>query len=136
MSHSQRVIAFINIGHVLDHMYMLIFPTAVLGMAASFDWTYGELLGLALGGFIAFGAGSLPSGWLGDRWSRRNMMVVFFIGIGAATAATGFAQSPLGLAIGLTAIGLFASIYHPVGTAMLTAHAEKLGRELGINGVW
>jgi MFS family permease len=134
--HSRRVIAFINVGHVMDHMFMLILPTAVLGMAVTFDKSYGELLALALGGFIAFGAGSLPSGWLGDRWSRRNMMVVFFIGIGAATAATGLAQSPLGLAIGLTAIGLFASIYHPVGTAMLTAHAEKLGRELGINGVW
>ena len=136
MSHSQRVIAFINIGHVLDHMYMLIFPTAVLGMAASFDWSYGELLGLALGGFIAFGVGSLPSGWLGDRWSRRNMMAVFFLGIGAATMLAGFAQTPVMLALCLTLIGLFASIYHPVGTAMLTAHADQLGRALGINGVW
>ena len=136
MSQSQRVIAFINIGHVIDHMFMLIFPTAVLGMAASFDWSYGELLGLALGGFIAFGVGSLPSGWLGDRWSRRNMMAVFFLGIGAATVLTGLAQTPLMLALCLALIGVFASIYHPVGTAMLTAHADQLGRALGVNGVW
>ena len=136
MNQSKRVIAFINIGHVMDHMFMLIFPTAVLGMAASFDRSYGELLGLALGGFIAFGVGSLPSGWLGDRWSRRNMMAVFFIGIGAATVLAGFAQTPLMLAACLTLIGLFGSIYHPVGTAMLTQHADQLGRALGINGVW
>jgi MFS family permease len=136
MSHAQRVIAFINIGHVFDHMFMLIFPTAVLGMAASFDWSYGELLGLALGGFIAFGVGSLPSGWLGDRWSRRNMMAVFFFGMGAATVLAGFAATPVMLALCLTLIGLFGSIYHPVGTAMLTAHADQLGRALGINGVW
>jgi MFS family permease len=136
MNQSRRVIAFINIGHVIDHMFMLIFPTAVLGMAASFDWSYGELLGLALGGFIAFGIGSLPSGWLGDRWSRRNMMAVFFLGIGAATALTGFAQTPLTLGLCLALIGVFASIYHPVGTAMLTAHADQLGRALGTNGVW
>jgi len=136
MSHSQRVIAFINIGHVMDHMFMLIFPTAVLGMAASFDWSYSELLTLSVGGFIAFGVGSMPSGWLGDLWSRRNMMAVFFIGIGAATALTGLAQGPWMLAGCLTLIGVFASIYHPVGTAMLTAHADRLGRALGINGVW
>ena len=136
MTQSQRVIAFINVGHVIDHMFMLIFPTAVLGMATSFGWSYSELLPLSVGGFIAFGVGSMPSGWLGDLWSRRNMMAVFFIGIGVATALTGFAPTPWALAAGLTLIGLFASIYHPVGTAMLTAHADKLGRALGINGVW
>jgi MFS family permease len=40
------------------------------------------------------------------------------------------------LALGLTGIGLFASIYHPVGTAMLTLHAERIGNAIGINGVW
>jgi len=134
--HSKRVIAFINIGHVIDHMFMLIFPTAVLGMGTSFDWSYSELLALSLGGFIAFGAGSMPSGWLGDLWSRRNMMAVFFLGIGGATALTGLATTPWMLAAGLTLIGVFASIYHPVGTAMLTANADRLGRALGINGVW
>jgi MFS family permease len=98
--------------------------------------SYGELLALSLGGFIAFGAGSLPAGWLGDMWSRRNMMAVFFLGIGAATVLTGFAASPAMLAAGLTLIGLFAAIYHPVGTAMLVAHADKIGRTIGVNGVW
>lgn len=135
-SHSRRVIAFVNAGHFADHLLMLVFPTAVLGMGDAFGLGYGELLGLSLGGFIAFGAGSLPAGWLGDRWSRRNMMAVFFLGMGAAAALTGFADSPLALAAGLTLTGLFGAIYHPVGTAMLTAHAGRLGREIGINGVW
>ena len=33
----------------------------------------------------------------------------------------------LGLAIGLTAIGLFGSIYHPVGVAWLVRNAENRG---------
>jgi MFS family permease len=98
MTASRRIIGFINIGHMIDHMFMLIFPTAVLGMQATFARPYGELIALALGGFIAFGAGSFPAGWLGDRWSRRNMMAVFFLGIGAATFATGFAQTTWQLA--------------------------------------
>jgi len=136
MSPPYRVIGFINIGHLIDHMVMLIFPTAVLGMQSDFGRPYSELIALALGGFIMFGAGSLPAGWLGDRWSRRNMLAVFFFGIGAATMATGFAHTPWQLAIGLGAMGLFAAIYHPVGTAMLVGHAERIGRAIGVNGVW
>ncbi len=136
MTASRRIIGFINVGHMIDHMFMLIFPTAVLSMQSTFAKPYSELIALALGGFIAFGAGSFPAGWLGDRWSRRNMMAIFFVGIGAATFATGFVQTTGQLAAGLTAIGLFAAIYHPVGTAMLVSHAERVGREIGVNGVW
>lgn len=136
MTASRRIIGFINVGHMIDHMFMLIFPTAVLSMQSTFAKPYSELIALALGGFIAFGAGSFPAGWLGDRWSRRNMMAIFFFGIGVATFATGLTQTTWQLAIGLTVIGLFASIYHPVGTAMLVSHAERVGREIGVNGVW
>ncbi|MEN3366810.1 MAG: hypothetical protein V7606_4084 [Burkholderiales bacterium] len=136
MTDTRRIIGFINVAHGLDHMLMLIFPTAVLGMGAAFGKSYGELLALSLGGFIAFGAGSMPAGWLGDIWSRRNMMAVFFIGIGISAVLTGLSATPVHIAVGLTFIGLFASIYHPVGTAMLTAHTDKIGRDIGINGVW
>jgi MFS family permease len=125
---------FLNLGHVLDHLFMLIYPTAVLALSAEFDRSYGELLALSLGGFIAFGAGSLPAGWLGDRWSRHAMMVVFFAGIGGASILTGLARSPFEIAAGLTLIGLFAAIYHPVGIALLVSGRDNIGRLLGING--
>ncbi len=132
----RRTILFVNISHLLDHMLMLIFPTAVLGMGASFGLGFSEMLPLAIGGFIAFGAGSIPAGWLGDRWSRRNMLALFLLGGGVAVMLTGFAETPLQLAAGLTLMGLFASIYHPVGTALLVDQAPSLGRAIGINGVW
>jgi len=64
------------------------------------------------------------------------MMVIFFTGIGASMIAVGLVQTPLQLGAALLSIGLFASIYHPVGTAMIVSYAEKLGREMGLNGVW
>lgn len=135
--HSARtVINYINIAHFIDHYAMLVFAAAVIVLAPVFGVGYAELLPYATPGFIAFGAGSLLTGWLGDRWSRRHMMVIFFIGIGFAMIATGLAQTPRQLGVALLAIGLFAAIYHPVGTAMLVAHADKLGREVGVNGVW
>src|SRR5690606_30710668 len=136
MRQSKAAVAFINVGHAVDHMFMLIFPTAVLAMGTDFDRPFGELLALSLGGFIAFGAGSLPAGWLGDRWSRRDMMAVFFLGIGAAAVLTGLSRSPFMLAAGLTLIGLFAAIYHPVGMAMLVAHTGRVGHALSTNAVW
>lgn len=135
--HSARtVINYINIAHFIDHYAMLVFAAAVVVMAPAFGVGYAELLPYATPGFIAFGAGSLLTGWLGDRWSRRHMMVIFFLGIGLAMIATGLAQTPAQLGAALLAIGLFAAIYHPVGTAMLVAHADRLGREVGVNGVW
>ena len=50
--------------------------------------------------------------------------------------SVGFVPTPLQLGAALLAIGLFASIYHPVGTAMIVSYADKLGREMGLNGVW
>jgi MFS family permease len=132
----RTVIVFVNAAHFIDHYAMLIFAAAVLVMAPVFGVGYSDLLPYATPGFIVFGAGSLLTGWLGDHWSRRHMLAIFFIGIGIATAATGLVRTPQQLGVALFAIGSFAAIYHPVGTAMLVAYADRIGREVGINGVW
>jgi hypothetical protein len=36
MTALRRFICFINIGHAIDHMFMLIFPMVVLGIRADF----------------------------------------------------------------------------------------------------
>ena len=131
-----RVIAYVNAAHFIDHYAMLIFAAAVIVMGPALGKTYSELLPYATPGFIAFGAGSLVTGWLGDRWSRRHMMAIYFVGIGFAMIAVGLVQTSAQLGAALFAIGVFASIYHPVGTAMIVSYADKLGREMGINGVW
>jgi MFS family permease len=125
-----------NIAHFIDHYAMLIFAAAVIVIAPTFGMTYGELLPYATPGFIAFGAGSLFSGWLGDKWSRRNMMAIFFVGMGLALAGISLVQTPIQLGAMLLAVGVVASIYHPVGTAMLVSNVDKLGKEMGINGMW
>jgi MFS family permease len=136
MNSPSRVISFVNAAHFIDHYAMLIFAAAVIVMGPALGMAYSELLPYATPGFIAFGAGSLLTGWLGDRWSRRHMMVIFFFGIGASMISVGLVQTPLQLGVALLAIGIFASIYHPVGTAMIVSYADKLGREMGLNGVW
>src|SRR5947207_1233430 len=130
------LVPFINLGHLLDHLVMLVFPTVVIALGRQWDRPYSELLPLALGGFIAFGAFAIPAGWLADHWSRYRMMVVFYFGIGASLFVTGFASAPWQIAAGLTVTGMFAAIYHPVGIAMLVAAPKNLGMALGWNGLW
>lgn len=115
---------------------MLIFTTAVLTMESEFADSYGRLLLLTTWSFFFFGGASLPAGWLGDKWSKKGMMLVFFIGIGTASIFTGFSETPLHVEIGLALVGVFAAIYHPVGLAMVVADASRVGRSLAINGVW
>lgn len=136
MNDPRTVIRYINAAHFLDHYAMLVFAAAVIVMAPAMGVDYGGLLPVATPGFIAFGAGSLLTGWLGDRWSRRHMLAIFFAGIGASLLLVGLARDAWELGAALFAVGLFASIYHPVGTAMLVSYADRLGREVGMNGVW
>lgn len=130
------LVPFLNLGHLLDHLAMLVFPTAVVAIGREWNQPYAELLPLALGSFIAFGAFAIPAGWLADHWSRHKVMVLFYFGIGASLFATGFAQSAWQIAAGLTVVGAFAAIYHPVGIAMLVASPTNMGRLLGWNGLW
>lgn len=126
----------LNLAHLLDHFFMLIFPTAVLAISLEWGLSFAQLLPLSLPAVAIFGLGALPAGWLADRWSRRGMMAVFFFGIGAASVIAGFAQNAWQLGAALALIGVFAAIYHPVGIAMLTIGSPRLGWTLGVNGVW
>lgn len=128
-------IGFLNFAHAADHFVLLIYPTVVIGLEAVYARTYGELIALSTAAFISFGVFSLPAGWLGDHWSRRNMMAAFWFGCGVSLFAAGAAPSLTVLAVALGALGMFAAIYHPVGMSMLIEASNARGRTLAFNGV-
>jgi len=128
---------FLNVGHLLDHLFMLIFATvAALALATDWQMTYADLIPYAMPGFVAFGICAIPAGWIADKWHRHGMVSIFFIGIGVASTATSFASTPLQIGCGLFVIGLFAAIYHPVGIAMVVQGRVKTGMPLALNGVF
>ncbi|NNE85657.1 MAG: MFS transporter [Alphaproteobacteria bacterium] len=137
MTRDRSYFLLLNIGHFLDHLFTLVFAT-VAALALIRDWNmgYGALLAYATPGFFALGVFALPAGWLADKWSRDGMMAVFFIGIGASSVVTSFAQTPLQIGIGLFVIGMFAAIYHPVGLAIVTMRWRNTGMRIAANGVW
>lgn len=140
MSAATRQIGFINVAHTLTHYSLLILPTAVLVMArpgGAFGPSYGPILALATFMFVFYGLFSLPQGWIAERTGRKTLMTVFFLGTGLGLIICGLAPTPLLLAMALAVTGLFAAIYHPIGTAMLIeAAGARPGRAIGVNGVF
>jgi MFS family permease len=134
--HSRRTVLLLNVAHAADHMFLLIFATAVASIAADFGFArWEDLMPYGVGAFVMFGLGSLPAGRLGDLWGRRAMMVVFFFGLGASSLLAAAAQGPWQLAAALTLLGSFAAIYHPVGIPMLLQGAARPGATIGVNGL-
>ena len=133
---SRTLSLLLNAGHAIDHMMLLIFATAVGALAADFGFArWEDLMPYSAGAFFLFGLGSIPAGRLGDLWGRRGMMIIFFIGLGASAVLVALTQTVWQIAIALTLLGAFASIYHPVGIPMLVQGAKNPGFTIGVNGL-
>jgi len=131
---------FLNVGHFVDHLFMLIFAKAAFSAGLAFglakDGAYAEMIPYGVPSLVLFGACAPIAAHLADKWNRNGMIAVFFIGVGGASIATSFATSALGIGVGLGVLGVFAAIYHPVGIAMIVEGGGKVGGRLGANGVW
>lgn len=133
---AKTTLRFLNLGHFFDHFFLLIFPTAVIAIEKDWQLDYGSALALGTPLYAAFAIGTLPAGWLGDRWRKDWMIAFLFLGGGFSCLLAANSEGPASLMISLAALGLFASIYHPVGLSMVTQLSERPGRALAVNGIY
>jgi MFS family permease len=138
MSPSARLsFLFANLGHFYIHLFTAFYAVVILQLEKEWTVSYEDLLGLWTVGSLLVGVMALPAGRLGDIWSARVMMVVFFIGMGLASIICGLMDGPTALMLGLAALGVFAAIYHPVGIPWLIRNAERgTGKVLALNGIF
>ncbi|MDH3969506.1 MAG: MFS transporter, partial [Rhodospirillales bacterium] len=129
-------LVFSCLGHAYMHVFTAFYFVIVLALEMDWGLPYHELIELWTLGALLVGLGALPAGWLADRWSASGMMVVFFLGLGLSGIVCGLLDTPAAMVVGLGSVGLFASIYHPVGIAWLVRNAESRGKALGVNGVF
>ncbi len=131
------VMLYSALGHAYFHMFTAFYFTIVLSLEVEWRRPYHELLELWTPGALLVGAFAIVAGWLGDRWSARGMLVIYFLGMGASSIAAGFAEQPLSLLLALMGIGLFAAIYHPIGIPMVIRNSDThRGKALAINGLF
>ena len=130
MHRNQIRFIFLNVGHFVDHLFMLI-SVSVAALQLNSEWSISYAALRCFWGLYHF-----------CRMNRRQTEpqrddgVIFFIGIGASSMLTGMANSPLQIAACLTPVGIFASIYHPLGIAMVAWSFKKKGIPLAINGIF
>ena len=135
---SKSSLIFASLGHVYVHCFTAFFFVIVLAIEVDWQRPYHELISLWTLGAALVGAGALPAGWLADRFSANALMIFYFLGLGASSVAAGLTGGTTGLLIALASLGLFASIYHPVGIPWLIRNSpvHSRGRVLAINGVF
>ena len=129
-------IGFSYAGHTFMHVLSALYLTVVLALVPVWHLSYDELIRVWTLGSLMIGVGAPLAGWLGDRWSDARMMVVFFLLTGGGAIAAGLAGEPAALMLALTALGLGASIYHPVGMSWLVKNAANTGSALGWQGIF
>lgn len=134
---ARLALVFSCIGHFYIHLFTAFYFVIVLTLESEWNRPYHELIGLWTLGSLLVGIAALPAGRLGDVWSVSGMMVVFFVGMGAAAILCGTVSGPAAMMVGLAGIGLFAAIYHPIGIPWLIGNSTgKTGRLLAVNGIF
>ena len=118
------------------HMFAAFYFVIILTIEKEWNISYDQLIRLWSLGALLIGLGAIPFGWLSDRWSRSGTMTIMFIGMGIASILCGLSESISFLFFSLSLLGLFCSIYHPVGIPWVINSANKQGRALGINGIF
>ena len=131
----RKVLTTTCLSHSLIHVYELSVPALLLLIQNEFgtdDLQMGKVAGLYA---LLFGLGALPAGWLVDRLGSRPLLIACLWG--SSLSMVGMAVSP-GLswfAVSAAAMGLFLSIYHPAGTALLTHAIPPSGRVFAWHGM-
>lgn len=134
---SNSVFVFVSVGHLYIHLCTSFYFVIILSLEQQWGIPYYQLIELWTLGSLLVGIAALPAGLLSDKVGARNMMIAFFIGMGGCSVLAGLAFSPRSLFVALSGIGLFASIYHPVGIPWLVrTTTTNRGKALGLNGVF
>jgi MFS family permease len=131
-----KILVFTCAAHALTHVYMVLFTPVSALMATDLGLEIGEVTGLATISSVLFGLGAIPSGWLGDRFGEKRLLVAFYWLTAAGGILIGLARGTVMLAAGMALLGIGASIFHPVGNSLIAKGIAKPGRAMGTNGLW
>ena len=121
-------------GHFMAHANMLVFPAILLPLASSLKMEVAEVLALSFWMFLLFGITAFPWGLAADRWGARKLLLLFYLGSGICTFLTALLiDSPVGLTLALTGLGLFSGIYHPAGLGLISKEIKRISVAMGYN---
>ncbi|HZP40843.1 MAG TPA: MFS transporter [Candidatus Binatia bacterium] len=132
----RHVLALTGVAHAATHFAELVYPTLAVVLARDTGIPLEHVLGWSFAGYLLFGLGALPAGYLADRLGERRLVLGGLVGMGLAAGAAGASRPGAPLAAALAVLGLAASVYHPAGMALISRAVRARGRALGVNGIF
>ncbi len=136
MEKRERWIVFlIGSCHTMVHFYEQIFPALLLTMVAYFQIDIATAGWMQTALAMAFGLGGLPAGYVADRIGSKRIIMFYLIGAGLSCIFIATTRSVLSFTLGLAAMGMFISLYHPAGSTLISTQVKQVGEALGYHGV-
>lgn len=139
-----RLVLLVSCCHALVHVYEQSFSSVEQLIADAFGVSQATTGLLGTSFRLPFGLCALAAGWLADRWGQKVMLVIYLAGCGLTSlflfsaGKTAAASGNIAiLFIALPTLGLFASIYHPAGLALIAQRTTPENRplSLGYHGI-
>src|SRR5262245_23931030 len=129
------IILVTSFGHFLCHFAEVMFPAVLLALLHELSMEPDEATLLALSSYLLFGLGVLSVGVCAGRWGTAWLFGVVVVRMAGRALPVPLAPTTMALFAALTALGLAASIYHPVGLSMISLGVARRSRAMRINGV-
>ncbi len=132
----RSILMLTGFGHFMAHVNMLVFPAILIPLSSSLKMDVTDVLGLSFWMYLLFGITAFPWGLAADRWGARRLLLIFYLGAGICSfAAALMIDSPTGLILSLTGLGLFSGIYHPAGLGLISKEIKRISLAMGYNGM-
>lgn len=131
----RRTLGVTVASHSLIHFYELVLPPLFPLLIVFFDTDYFHL-GLVVTIFTyAFGMGSLPAGFLADRFGSRRLITTYLFGSGLLSLVIWFSGTLTSYTVIMGVVGLLCSVYHPAANTLISQTIRKKGEAFGIHGI-
>jgi FSR family fosmidomycin resistance protein-like MFS transporter len=131
----KKVMGLTTASHGLVHLYEGVLPPLIPILMGVFHTDYFHL-GLVVTVFsYAFGLGSLPAGFLADRFGPRRLVTAYLFGSGFFAFWILSSGSLTSYTVLMGFVGLFCSTYHPASNTLISHTIREKGSAFGIHGI-
>ena len=135
-ANERNVLLVTGVAHAATHFAELMYPTLAVVLVHETGRPFEEVITWSFAGYLLFGAGALPAGYLADRIGARRVLLASLGGVSVGLLLAGLVEPGPALAGCFALMGLAASGYHPAGMGLISRTVRARGRGLAVNGIF
>ena len=135
-NYEKTILAITGSSHLLVHALMLTLPSLIPLIRDEFN------VGIDTLGFVVsisalfFGLGAIPAGWLDRYIGKKRLLIIYQLGSCISALLVAFSPNFFVFVTGLSAMGLFCSVYHPTGLTLISQRISNVSKGMAIHGMF